>query len=83
MKTGYKILFACIITCIATAFTTVYIMEHDVAHILYSSEKVMCKDRAEPDESGCCPGETYTDMGDQGWNCCPNIGGDCFPPIVK
>lgn len=35
-----------------------------------------------PDENGCCPGENYTDMGDLGFNCCPEIGGDCFPPIV-
>ena len=26
-------------------------------------------------------GEIYTDMGDQGFNCCPDDGGDCFPPI--
>ena len=34
-----------------------------------------------PDQYGCCPGETYTDMGDQGFNCCPDGGGDCFPPL--
>ena len=34
-----------------------------------------------PDQYGCCPGEEYTDMGDQGFNCCPTSGGDCFPPI--
>ena len=34
-----------------------------------------------PDQYGCCPGETYTDMGDQGFNCCPDAGGDCFPPL--
>ena len=35
-----------------------------------------------PDEYGCCPGEIYTDMGEQGFNCCPETGGDCFPPIL-
>ena len=35
-----------------------------------------------PDDNGCCPGEIYTDMGDLGFNCCPESGGDCFPPIV-
>ena len=35
-----------------------------------------------PDENGCCPGEKYTDMGDLGFNCCPESGGDCFPPLV-
>ena len=34
-----------------------------------------------PDANGCCPGETLTDMGDQGMNCCPDAGGDCFPPV--
>lgn len=38
-------------------------------------------DGAAPDANGCCPGETYTDMGDQGFNCCPAGGGDCFPPL--
>ena len=35
-----------------------------------------------PDENGCCPGEKYTDMGVLGFNCCPETGGDCFPPIL-
>ncbi len=43
---------------------------------------ITCDGGANPDANGCCPGETYTDMGDQGFNCCPNSGGDCFPPIV-
>ena len=43
---------------------------------------ITCEGGANPDVNGCCPGETYTDMGDQGFNCCPNTGGDCFPPIV-
>lgn len=47
-----------------------------------TSAVVTCGDGANPDANGCCPGETYTDMGDQGFNCCPDAGGDCFPPIV-
>ena len=42
---------------------------------------VTCDGGVAPDMNGCCPGETYTDMGDQGFNCCPDAGGDCFPPI--
>ena len=42
---------------------------------------VTCDGGANPDANGCCPGETYTDMGEQGFNCCPDAGGDCFPPI--
>ena len=41
-----------------------------------------CEDGNPPDANGCCAGETYTDMGDQGFNCCPDAGGDCFPPIL-
>jgi hypothetical protein len=41
-----------------------------------------CEDGTPPDANGCCPGEVYTDMGEQGFNCCPDTGGDCFPPII-
>ena len=41
-----------------------------------------CDDGLAPDANGCCPGETFTDMGEDGWNCCPDSGGDCFPPIT-
>ncbi len=42
---------------------------------------ITCEGGSLPDANGCCPGETYEDMGDQGFNCCPAGGGDCFPPI--
>lgn len=42
---------------------------------------VTCDGGIMPDANGCCPGETYTDMGEAGFNCCPDAGGDCFPPI--
>lgn len=41
----------------------------------------LCLDGTVPDKNGCCAGEIYTDMGDLGYNCCPEVGGDCFPPI--
>ena len=41
-----------------------------------------CPDGSAPDVNGCCPGEIYTDMGDMGFNCCPQSGGDCFPPLI-
>ncbi len=45
-------------------------------------EPVMtCLDGSLPDANGCCAGEIYTDMGEAGFNCCPETGGDCFPPI--
>ncbi|MBP5707699.1 MAG: TrbI/VirB10 family protein [Alphaproteobacteria bacterium] len=47
-----------------------------------SEPVIKCIDGSNPDSYGCCPGEIYTDMGDQGFNCCPDTGGDCFPPIL-
>lgn len=41
-----------------------------------------CEDGSLPDANGCCAGEIYTDMGEMGFNCCPESGGDCFPPIL-
>jgi len=53
------------------------------AEVLPVEEEVLtCDDGSAPDMNGCCPGETYTDMGDAGFNCCPDSGGDCFPPII-
>ena len=42
----------------------------------------MCPDGTAPDVNGCCGGEIYTDMGDLGFNCCPQSGGDCYPPLI-
>ena len=42
---------------------------------------LLCLDGTAPDANGCCTGEIYTDMGEQGFNCCPETGGDCFPPM--
>ena len=51
-------------------------------------EELLCEDGGKIDMYGCCPGETYTDMGDSyidengsHFACCPDIGGDCFPPV--
>ena len=45
------------------------------------SDVPMCDGGGVPDKNGCCPGEVYTDMNDLGFNCCPESGGDCFPPM--
>ena len=45
------------------------------------SDAPMCDGGAMPDKNGCCPGEVETDMYDLGFNCCPESGGDCFPPL--
>ncbi|MBQ5699700.1 MAG: hypothetical protein IIV74_00175, partial [Alphaproteobacteria bacterium] len=39
--------------------------------------QILCEGNVAPDANGCCPGEIYTDLGDQGFNCCPEGGGDC------
>ena len=43
--------------------------------------EVKCDDGSVPDINGCCTDEIYTDMGREGFNCCPKNGGECFPPI--
>ncbi|MBR4624381.1 MAG: hypothetical protein IKO56_02455, partial [Alphaproteobacteria bacterium] len=45
-------------------------------------DMLTCDDGKAPDENGCCTGEIFTDMGEDGWNCCPDTGGDCFPPLT-
>ena len=47
----------------------------------FATTDALCLDGTQPDKNGCCDGELYTDMGDLGYNCCPEVGGDCFPPI--
>ena len=47
-----------------------------------TTSAITCPDGTAPDQYGCCTGEIYTDMGEQGFNCCPETGGDCFPPIM-
>lgn len=81
MREIYKIFIACLLTAIVTAFATAHIIirKYDAP----DTNEYLCKDNARPDSHGCCPGETYTDMDELGFNCCPDEGGDCFPPIEK
>ena len=53
-----------------------------VAETAAEQNVITCQDGLAPDANGCCTGEEYTDMGEQGFNCCPVTGGDCFPPII-
>lgn len=43
--------------------------------------QLWCDDGTRPDPYGCCTGETYTQMDNGDYACCPSGGGDCFPPI--
>lgn len=54
---------------------------HANRDVFVFGDALLCLDGATPDKHGCCEGELYTDMGDLGFNCCPESGGDCFPPI--
>lgn len=81
MKNIYKIIIACFITAVLTAFVTTLI-----ARNYYASDyelEVSCTGGASPDLNGCCPGEELTDLGEFGFSCCPLDGNDCFPPIAK
>lgn len=40
----------------------------------------LCDDGLAPDANGCCAGETYSVVDGQ-YVCCPDVGGDCFPPL--
>ena len=42
----------------------------------------LCGDGTRPNRFGCCAGETFTDMGNTVFACCPKTGGDCFPPVT-
>ncbi|MBO7642907.1 MAG: hypothetical protein J6S74_02115 [Alphaproteobacteria bacterium] len=43
----------------------------------------LCGDGTKPNRFGCCAGETFTDLGNAVFACCPNkLSGDCFPPIT-
>ena len=79
MREIYKIFIACLLTAIVTAFVTAHIVTKQ--YEISDETEYLCKGDAKPDSNGCCPGETYTDMDELGFACCPIDGGDCFPPI--
>lgn len=42
----------------------------------------LCGDGTKPNRFGCCTGEVFKDLGDEGFACCPKVGdGLCFPPM--
>ncbi len=41
----------------------------------------LCADGTKPNKFGCCTDETFRDMGNAVFACCPKSGGDCFPPM--
>ena len=42
----------------------------------------LCGDGSKPSRFGCCAGETFKDLGDLGFACCPRTGNVCYPPVT-
>lgn len=42
----------------------------------------LCPDELKPNKFGCCDGETFKDVGNMEFKCCPNDGGECLPLVV-
>lgn len=60
---------------------TVQVSEEENEKELQTEDIPADKSCDKPDENGCCPGEKYTDMGELGFNCCPEDGNTCYPPM--
>jgi len=43
----------------------------------------LCGDGSKPSRFGCCAGETFKDLGDLGFACCPRTGNVCYPPVTS
>ncbi|MBO4626159.1 MAG: hypothetical protein J5679_02700 [Alphaproteobacteria bacterium] len=41
----------------------------------------LCGDGTKPNRFGCCTGETFKDLGNSQYACCPKTGDLCFPPL--
>ena len=42
----------------------------------------LCPDGSKPNKFGCCAGETFKDIGNLEFACCPEDGNECYPPIT-
>ncbi len=54
--------------------------EYDAGNAATSDDASTCANGGMPDMYGCCPGETFTDMGGGTVACCAD--GECFPPML-
>lgn len=79
MKKNMKKWFAIVVAFVIGFCLGVIVHAH--YDVLIFWDNPLCLDGGEPDKHGCCEGEVYTNMGDLGFNCCPESGGDCFPPM--
>lgn len=53
----------------------------DAEQIAKNIQAGLCGDGEKPNKFGCCAGETFRDLGNLVFACCPDDGGECFPPI--
>jgi len=54
--------------------------EYNDENVVASDDAGGCANGGAPDMYGCCPGETFTDMGGGSVACCAD--GECFPPML-
>lgn len=54
----------------------------DEEQVAANIEAGLCADGSKPNRFGCCQGETFKDLGNLIFACCPDDGGDCYPPIT-
>lgn len=81
LKSGFCVTLLCVM-CVLLGMVAGYGFAVYTGNNAHSGgADILCADGTSPDKNGCCAGETYTDMGDLGFNCCPDGDGDCFPPI--
>lgn len=57
--------------------------EEDLNKVAAYIKAGLCADGSKPNKFGCCKGEKFRDLGNLLFACCPEDGGDCFPPIEK
>jgi len=55
--------------------------EEKYARIAANLDAGLCPDGSAPNKFGCCNGEKFKDLGNLEFACCPDDGGECFPPI--
>jgi len=67
----------------ATPTTTTQTDEEWAAQYDANLAAGLCGDGTKPNKYGCCADETFKDMGNLVFACCPRSGGDCFPPITS
>ena len=53
----------------------------DPEQVAANIESGLCADGSKPNRFGCCEGETFKDIGNLVFACCPEDGSECYPPI--